>query len=219
MNAIASIKPGCQRGRLTVLRLSRRGYTPIALCRCSCGTLKEIVAYSLVSGNTKSCGCLHRELLSKRKRTHGMTGSKLHWIWKGMVQRCYNQKHISYKNYGAVGITVCLRWRKSFIDFYKDVGQRPSSKHSLERIDNKKGYTPSNVSWATWTEQARNRKTNLHITYKGKTRILSEWARIYRMNETTLCIRLKRWNVAEAFEVPKNAKVKYWRKRRKALAC
>jgi hypothetical protein len=146
-----------------------------------------------------------------------MSGSKLHWIWKGMTQRCCNPKHISYKNYGAVGITVCPRWRKSFGNFLEDVGQRPAGQYSLERIDNGKGYTPSNVRWATPVEQGRNKRNNRYITYKGEVRTLSDWARVRKTNMVTLHARLKRWNINEAFEIPKNEKVKYWRKRRKAL--
>jgi hypothetical protein len=88
----------------------------------------------------------------------------------------------------------------------------------MERVNGKKGYTPSNVIWATPIEQGKNRGNNRLITYRGCTRILSEWAKVIGMDTSTLHMRLSRWSVSEAFEVPNNAKVKYWRKRQGALS-
>ncbi len=77
-----------------------------------------------------------------------------------MKDRCYNSKAVSYKHYGGRGITVCNRWRQSFANFLADMGLRPSSKHSLDRIDNDGNYEPSNCRWATRIQQNRNKRFN-----------------------------------------------------------
>ncbi len=213
------IRIGRRYGRLTVLKFfGTVKCMPKFLCRCICGTLCKVSAYCLNSGQTKSCGCLHRELLGNARRTHGMTGTKLHWIWKGMLQRCYNKKHISYPYYGARGIKVCARWRRSFISFLKDVGARTSFRHSLERIDNEGDYKPSNVKWATYKEQRRNTRSAKYITFQGKTLPMSDWAKLLGMNPSTLSIRLKRWSIEEALSIPYCAKAKCWRKRKLSSA-
>lgn len=79
-------------------------------------------------------------------------------IWKGMKQRCSNPKHVAYRMYGGRGITVCERWRVSFTAFYADMGPRPSKGHSIDRIDNERGYEPGNVRWATSDVQGANRR-------------------------------------------------------------
>ena len=83
---------------------------------------------------------------------------KLYVLYQNMMQRCYNPEHPNYATYGGKGIRVCQRWRRAFRDFKQDVGQPPSAAHTLDRIDNLKNYTPSNVRWATRKQQSRNRK-------------------------------------------------------------
>lgn len=77
-------------------------------------------------------------------------------IWKGMKQRCSNPKHVAYRIYGGRGIAVCERWRVSFAAFYAHMGPRPSTRHSIDRIDNMRGYEPGNVRWTTPDVQAAN---------------------------------------------------------------
>ena len=82
----------------------------------------------------------------------------LYATWNMMRQRCENPKYTAYPIYGGRGIKVCKRWAKSFEDFVKDIGPKPTKKHTLDRFPNKNGnYEPSNVRWATWTEQNFNR--------------------------------------------------------------
>ena len=97
-------------------------------------------------------------------------------IWRGMLARCYDEKANNFERYGARGVTVCDRWRKSFKNFLADMGDRPSKLHSLERKENSGSYSPDNCKWATRQEQARNKRTNIRITFNGRTLTPPEWA-------------------------------------------
>lgn len=121
-------------------------------CRCDCGSLVEVVTFNLTQGDTKSCGCLNTDNLRK----HGKSYTPEYSVWRGMKQRCLNPKASYYADYGGRGIKVCEKWANDFGEFYKDVGPRPSSQHSLDRIDVNGNYEPGNVRWATAREQARN---------------------------------------------------------------
>lgn len=163
------------------------------LCICECGNFTVLPAYQLRTGATKSCGCL--------KKPHGLHGSKVYSSWRSMLKRCYNPSHRSYKHYGAVGITVCDEWRKSFIQFLKDMGMPPTEKHSIDRIDGTKGYSPDNCRWATITEQANNKRNNRLITYRGVTKTVAQWAITIGITRQSLGHRLAQgWPIDVALE-------------------
>jgi len=147
------------------------------LCMCDCGKTSIINGNSLVQGHVKSCGCLQSEVTITRNYVHGLspksnTVSSYH-SWSAMVRRCTKPSDDNYYLYGARGITVCERWL-SISSFVSDMGERPSALHTLERLDNSKGYEPGNVIWALPKDQANNRRTNRIITFKGKTQSLQK---------------------------------------------
>lgn len=153
---------------------------------CDCGTKKIVSLSNLLRGASVSCGCSRREGLVYRFPDE--------WgIWKNMRRRCHSPKSESYRLYGARGIRVCNRWRYSFANFIDDMGPRPDKSMSIERSDNNKGYCPSNCRWATWLEQASNRRTNIMVTAFGETKTMIEWSRDRRCRvfKTTLRYRLR----------------------------
>lgn len=120
---------------------------------------------------------------------HGMCQTPEYRAWAAMITRCFNQKGPAFHHYGGRGIQVCDEWRHDFMAFYRHIGPRPSSEHSIDRIDNNGNYEPGNVRWATWLEQQANRRDNIWITYNGKKLHQNEWARQMGIDATTLTRR------------------------------
>jgi hypothetical protein len=133
-----------------------------------------------------------------------MFGTPEYRAWSGIITRCCNANHNSFREYGGRGITVCREWRESFAAFHAFVGNRPSAKHSIDRIDNSGNYEPGNVRWATDADQANNRRTSRLISYNGETRTLAEWSKVTGVAYHTLLSRIDRdkWPLKRAFEEP-----------------
>ena len=157
---------------------------------------------SLKSGYTKSCGCLKRELT---KLVEGVPSKehKLYPVWNNMKQRCRDELHPAYSNYGGRGIKVCQRWQDSFEDFVSDMGPRPEG-HTLDRIDNGGNYTPDNCRWASNAEQSRNTCRNHFITHKGETLCLKDWSLKLGGCATLVHVRIKNygWSEERAVSTP-----------------
>lgn len=125
--------------------------------RCDCGEEFRITTANLTQRNSSCYACRNKKI-AKSKTTHGQSDTKLYRIWRGMITRCETPSDTNYVKYGAKGIRVCARWRKSFEAFVADVGTRPTLRHTLDRKNPFKNYTKSNVRWATPAEQARNKR-------------------------------------------------------------
>jgi hypothetical protein len=175
-------------------------------CLCTCGSNKTVRGDHLKSGETRSCGCFHKEQTSKAKTTHGQARrgkeSSEYLSWGHMMSRCYDINCKDYRDYGGRGIRVCERWFK-FENFYADMGDKPKDR-SLDRKDNGGDYAPDNCRWATWKEQANNTRRNVWKEYKGDSRTISQWARLYNLPKQALWYRLSRpgWSIERALTTP-----------------
>lgn len=140
-------------------------------CKCECGNTINVRTAALINGHTKSCKCQWG-----KNGIHNMTGSPEYLCWTKIKSRCYNKCNNRYYTHGARGIIVCESWLNSFENFFNDMGERPSSNHSIDRINNNGNYEPGNCRWATDKEQSNNRRSNVLITYSGQTRNMKQWA-------------------------------------------
>lgn len=215
MRKLDSIKPKkTRRHNLTGQRFSRwlvlershakrvpAGTVIYWLCRCDCGTERSVSAGLLLGGGSKSCGCLQKDAHRAQFFKHGhapvsRTGKKAspeYKSWAAMRGRCYG------RGYGYETVPIDPRW-EDFRNFLADMGQKPSASHSLDRIDNTQGYSPSNCRWATVTEQNRNTSHCINITWNGRTQVLQAWADEFGINRSTLARRLKILPLAEAMK-------------------
>lgn len=172
-------------GRLTIVSVSQiktNADKTVFDCVCDCGNAIQVKLGSLTSNHTSSCGCLALEARTK----HGLSEHRLYGILKGMISRCYNPKHTSYRNYGAIGVSICDDWRYNFESFYDWAISNGYKDHlTIDRYPNKAGnYEPSNCRWATPSQQQRNTKSNVlsEVTVeeiRSDPRSNSELAKLY----------------------------------------
>lgn len=159
------IENGSKFGNWTVIEFSHYGKNsnPYYLCECTCQKRKAVLKHSLTSGDStkcKSCSAKIHMTGKTNSKTHGFTDSPEYSSWAHMRRRCTDKTDKAYKNYGGRGITVCARWLDSFTNFLNDMGLKPSSKHSIDRIDNSGNYEPNNCRWATQLQQNRNKRVS-----------------------------------------------------------
>lgn len=145
--------------RLVVRELASQSAPIYWLCDCDCGGTKTVQGGHLKTGNVASCGCLAREITSKRSIKHGLHKTKEYKTWQQMKERCLNQKSKNFSGYGGRGISVFDGWISSFDLFLSHVGFCPPECKSLDRINNNGNYEPGNVRWATPAQQSRNTRT------------------------------------------------------------
>lgn len=181
-------------------------------CLCDCGREAIVAQVDLLSGGTKSCGCI----IGKHKRTHGGTGTAEFRIWDLMRRRCSDSKHRSYKDYGGRGISVCERWKSDFATFLADMGPRPSPDHSIDRIKNDGNYEPDNCRWATRIEQSNNRRSSRFLTIGGETKTLAQWERQVGLNPGVLFRRLQAGWAPDRLLIP--SRLPSWSRAREAAA-
>lgn len=193
-------------GRLTAIKkIAHIKNRSIWECKCECGNKVNVSISNLKNGNTKSCGCLHKEKTSNANSKHKLTNSRIYNIWSSMKQRCFYDKYKEYNNYGGRGITICQEWLDDFMNFYNWAmanGYRDDL--TIDRIDVNGDYCSENCHWIQLEEQARNKRNNVFYTFKNKTHCVSEWARILNISEVMLRKRLYRgWDFEKAISEPK----------------
>jgi len=180
------------------------------VCQCECGNALVVETSSLVSRNTKSCGCLKRDVTIARTTKHRKRHLPEYSIWQNMIQRCTNPNRNGYADYGGRGIRVCARWldqEKGFLNFLEDMGSKPPEKRSIERKLVNGNYTPENCKWATDKEQARNKRNNVMLTYGDKTQCVADWADEVGIDADTIRYRLRQgWPVDKALITPSQRK-------------
>lgn len=174
-------------------------------CKCDCGRIVKVRIDALRKSNSqRSCGCEFRRIPPDGRKFHGRSGTPEHYVWNAMKMRCTDPSSDRYDRYGGRGITVCDRWLNSFSAFLEDMGDRPSSKHSLERINNNASYCPENCVWASREVQANNKSNNRRLTHDGRSMTLSQWARHAGLSMKLLWKRLDDgWPMADALGRPK----------------
>lgn len=176
---------GVRFGRLVAIRqdgfvMAGREKKRAWLCQCDCGCTKQLPTGALRSGNTTSCGCLHKEQLAARSyrhgASHGRDGSRTYSAWCAMKSRCNNPANIGYANYGGRGIRVHPEWDASYKAFERDMGKCPHG-HSIERLDADKGYEPGNCEWQPRSQQNVNKRNSVWIDLDGERMNLVEACR------------------------------------------
>jgi hypothetical protein len=172
------------------------------VCQCDCGNRFAAKQGALRSGNRKKCPRCTGRQPGRTRDLHGMAHSPEYRIWSLVHDRCMNPRNRTYDRHGGRGIKLCERWM-TFRNFYEDMGQRPSSDHSIDRIDNNGNYEPGNCRWATRIEQANNRRSNVLLTFEGRTLTAKQWSRETGLSWETIRKRLKRgWSDEKTLTVP-----------------
>ena len=188
-------------GRLTALNVvgSKNGHSTW-LCQCDCGNTKVVTSQCLRQGKTKSCGCIG----NNKQKTHGMTGTRLYKIWRGMIDRCCNTRDHNYTNYGSRGIKVCNEWKhfEPFRDWAFSNGYTEDL--SIDRVDVNGDYCPENCRWADSFVQQNNKRNNHVIEYNGESHTLTGWSRMIGITSANLRQRLQHgWSIEKALTTPR----------------
>lgn len=178
-------------GYLTAIQYAGSdGRKSLWLVECICGNHITMPASEFLKGKQKSCGCLRGELCSKAKTTHGMSRHPAFAVWRSMLDRCRLPSHQAWHNYGGRGITVCQRWQEGFENFWADMGGSYKPGLTLDRIDVNGDYCPENCRWATYKEQARNKRENRYADSPLGRMTVAELAEQSGIGKTTLYYRL-----------------------------
>lgn len=203
------VQVGSVFGNLTVECIAREQIgmrvRPVAYCLRSDGVEVRVRVDHLASGETR--GCASQGKWSGAAGQHRST----YRSWEHMLDRCYNERHPHYDRYGGRGITVCDSWRNSFVEFLRDMGERPTGL-TLEREDVDANYEPSNCRWATYKEQNRNKTNGTSLEFDGKIMSVTEWAEFLGVRRGVLFGRLNSgWSVEKTLTTP--VRKRRWAKR------
>lgn len=192
-------------GRLVALSCQRRngprgGRVKVFwICKCDCGNETRVESSNLNNGHIKSCGCLHSEVATKTNTTHGLSKTRFYQTWRDMIVRTTSKKCIAFDRYGGNGIAADERWRifenfmedmyESYLEHARAHGEKRTT---IERVDNKKGYSPGNCKWATPSEQGLNRKSNTRYLVNGELITKKEIADKYGLSYSAINNRIRR---------------------------
>lgn len=195
MNKVLDLT-GQKYGQLTVLeRAENRNGRVHFKCICDCGNICVIMSKHLISGHTKSCGCLSRFKASVRKSIHKMTNTKIYGVWCGIKRRCFNSNCSQYHNYGGRGITIYPAWIDDFQSFYDYVSTLEhfnEQGYSIDRINVNGNYEPGNLRWADWKTQCRNTRRNRFVEYDGVKFLITHAAKRIGISAAALRQRIKK---------------------------
>lgn len=186
------------------------GYRYFYLFECDCGNKRIIRKDIVISGQARSCGCLHKQwaLSGNARKTHGFTHTKFYFTYKGMVARCRNKSRPDFYRYGGKGIKI--EW-KSFEEFRDDMYEsfiehvkiHGTNKTSIDRIDSRGNYSKQNCRWATPLIQGGNTSRVHFLEYNGKRRDISDWARIVGVKRRVIQWRIDHdWSSEKALITP-----------------
>lgn len=194
-------------GILTVLNKDKVYYSKAGnprtnwICQCQCGNKTSVSISKLRNGHTKSCGCLQKIHTSKANLKHGYNmgkglRKKEYNSWAAMKSRCLNKGNKKYPEYGGRGISICDEWVK-FENFIRDMGDAPTSNHTIDRINNNGNYEPENCRWATQYEQSNNQRSTRFFEADGLKKTVSQWADYFGISRHIINNRLKRGSTFE----------------------
>lgn len=203
------LEEGTPFGRYTVIGVAEsRDRHPYYRVKCECGTERDVSRARLLDGSSTSCGCARNETSSKNWTIHGKSRTPTYGIWKGIIARCCNINSIGYQCYGGRGIKMCERWRTSFAEFLKDMGERPNGL-TIERVDVNGDYCKENCKWVLPIEQGRNRRNNKKYSFMGRSVTVKEAIEIAgaAITRTSVNRRLKHgMTIEDAIMIPADPK-------------
>ena len=202
MNKLCIDLTGQTFGRWRVVRKAPvMSHGAMWICECQCGSVKSVTAASLRRGESTSCGCSVVNAVGARH--------PLYNTWQAVMRRCYRPSARGFDRYGGRGITVCERWY-SLPNFIADMGPKPTPEHTVDRIDSKGNYEPSNCRWASPIEQGRNKQNNRILEINGVRRCIAEWSEISGIGPNTVKCRLDRgWSDERAVFEPSRRNHKF----------
>lgn len=187
-------------------------------CLCDCGGTTIGLSWLLRHGKKRSCGCLIRRTYARMRKAERVKDKPEYFAWMQAKARCNSPTHQAYKDYGGRGITMSDAWQASFRQFLADMGARPTPKHTLDRIDNERGYEAGNCRWATFKTQHNNRRGNRHLEWRGERHTIAEWADITGISGCALYQRIaKGWSAERALTQPREVHARLPRQPRFAL--
>lgn len=166
---------GMRFSRLVAVERMAGGKRGTWLFQCDCGQTKEISHHNVIAGLSKSCGCLKSEMMKAKWAKHPRPSkTPMYKIWIGIKERCFQENSTNFHHYGGRGITMSYAWY-DYNTFKADMGERPSPKHSIDRIDTNGNYCKENCKWSTRSEQCNNKRNNVNITIGPVTLTAAQW--------------------------------------------